>query len=104
MTERTAMLVKLKPEGVDAYLEYHRNVWPELEAVYHAAGITDISCYVSGTTLVVTIEVDPTIHDEAKATLAENEVERAWQAEMLKLRDPSFAQVTLEEVYRLPQA
>jgi len=104
MTKRTAMLVRLKPEGVEAYLEYHRNVWPELEAVYHAAGITDISCYVSDTTLVVTIEVDPAIHDEAKAALAKNEVERSWQAEMMKLRDPSFAQVTLEEVYRLPQA
>jgi L-rhamnose mutarotase len=103
MTRRTAMLMRLKPECVDTYLEYHRHVWPELEAVYHAAGMTDICCYVSGTMLVVTVEVDPKIHDEARAALAENPVERTWQSEMLKLRDLEFTPIVLDEVYRLPK-
>ena len=101
MTKRTAMLVRLRPECVDAYVEFHKNVWPELEAAYQAAGMTDVCCYVSGTTLVVTIEVDPAIYDQARAVLAENPVERAWQSEMVKLRDPGFAPVVLDEVYRL---
>jgi len=103
MTKRTATLLRLKPECVDAYVAFHKHVWPELEAVYHAAGMTDVCCYVSGTTLVVTVEVDPEIYDTARAALAENAVERAWQSEMVKLRDPGFAPVVLDEVYRLPQ-
>ncbi len=78
MTVRTATLLRLKPECVDAYVAFHRHVWPELEAVYHAAGITDVCCYISGTTLVVTIEVDPEIYETARDALAQNPVDRAW--------------------------
>ena len=97
------MLLRLKPECVDAYVEFHKHVWPELEAGYHAVGMTDVCCYLSGTTLVVTIEVDPAVYDEARAALVENPVERAWQSGMVKLRDPGFTPVVLDEVYRLPK-
>lgn len=103
MTKRTATLLRLKPECVDAYVEFHKNVWPEPEAVYHAAGIADICCYVNDTMLIVTVEVDPQMHDTARAALVDNPVDRAWQSEMVKLRDPGFAPVVLDEVYRLPK-
>jgi len=35
--------------------------------------------------------------------LGENAVERAWQSGMVKLRDPGFTPVVLDEVYRLPK-
>ncbi len=104
MIKRTATLSRLKPECVDEYIEFHKNVWPELEAVYHAAGTTDICCYVNGTTLVVTIEEDPEIEETAGEPLAQNPVNRAWQSGMAKLLDPEFTPIVLDEVYRLPKA
>jgi len=104
MIKRTATLYRLKPECVDAYVELHKHVWPELEAVYHAAGTTDICCYVSGTTLVVTIEEDPASYGTTGDALAQDPVNKAWQSEIAELRDPGFTPVVLDEVYRLPKA
>ena len=104
MIKRTATLSRLKPECVDAYVDFHKHVWPELEAVYHAAGTTDICCYVSGTTLVVTIEEDPESYGTTRDALEQNPVNRAWQSGMAKLLDPDFTPIVLDEVYRLPKA
>ena len=97
-----SQLRRLKPESVQQYVDMHKNVWPDLEKVYKSSGITDISCYINDTFLVVTMEVDTEIFEQAKEELAKNPVERKWQEIMAGFDDPSFPTRTLEEVYRLP--
>jgi len=98
------MVMHLKPECVDAYVEYHRNVWPELEDAYHRAGVKDITCYLHDTTLIVTMEVDPEVYRGTDIARGRHPVEQRWQAEMAKLRADDLTTVAFEEVYRLPPA
>lgn len=103
MRTRKVYLQKLRPDGVTAYRRFHRKVWPELESAYRRAGITDLSCFLRGRTLVVYIEFDSRIHARRKAWLARQDVERRWQNLMNTFKDRTAGSDELTEIYRLPK-
>jgi L-rhamnose mutarotase len=39
MTQRSAFVLRVRPDKVDEYVEAHRNVWPEMLAALREAGI-----------------------------------------------------------------
>ena len=103
MSKQMVMSFRLLPAGETAYVEAHRQVWPELEAAYRAAGIQRVACYKHGLDVVVVSDVDESIHSAARAELDHNEVEQRWQQKMAPLRDPSVPIRHFEQVYRMPE-
>lgn len=99
MTQRKLCMAHLKPECLEDYREFHRHVWPELEAAYQRAGISALSCFLHGTTLLIYSEYDPARYPASLAWLAQEPVEQKWQALMRPLADPSATAVEFEEVY-----
>lgn len=104
MTQRKLCMAHLKPECLEDYREFHRHVWPELEAAYQRAGITALSCFLHGTTLLIYSEYDPERYPASLSWLSREPVEQKWQALMRPLADPSAAAVEFEEVYRMVAA
>ena len=103
MTKRTIHMARIKPERLEAYKEYHRRVWPELEAVYRKAGFTDLSCFLHDNLLLIYLEYDDALYPASSAWLDKNEVQVKWQALMQPLADPEFAKLDFEEVYRMKE-
>ena len=48
--------VKAEPGIVETYRDYHRNVWPEVEASLRHAGIEQMDIYLLGRRLVMVVE------------------------------------------------
>ena len=94
---------RLKPECVAEYIRYHQAVWPELLEGYRQAGITQVSCFLSGVELIVYSEIDVEQYQESKAALSRHPVEVKWQTLMQTLRDPSFKAGPYAEVFHMPQ-
>ncbi len=101
MTKRTLHMARIKPECLDAYKTYHRQVWPELEAVYRKAGFTELSCFLHDNLLVIYLEYDEALHAASSAWLDANDVQVKWQALMKPLGDPEFQKLDFDEVYRM---
>jgi L-rhamnose mutarotase len=99
---RKAYLQTLRRGCERAYRAHHRRVWPEVEALYREAGYTDLSCFLSGRTLVVWVEYDPKKMRRKRAWLARHPVERRWQAVMNELKEAPCGGQDLAEIYRLP--
>ena len=101
MKKRMLHMRRLRPECVEEYKAHHRNVWPELEAVYRRAGITLISCFLNENTLVIYTEYDATNYPASRSWVAGNEIEQKWGSLMKPLADPAFTALEFEEVYRM---
>lgn len=102
MTKRTMHMARIKTECLEAYKEYHRHVWPELEAVYRKAGFTGLSCFLNGNLLLIYLEYDEALFASSSVWLDKNEVQIKWQALMKPMSDPEFPKLDFEEVYRMP--
>jgi L-rhamnose mutarotase len=96
---RIVYLQKLKKEHVEKYLDYHNNIWPELEKTYRDHGITDISCFLDGCDLMVYMERDDQVYEKARKDLGGNPIEQKWQKIMNDLKDDSVNRA-FKEVYR----
>lgn len=101
MTQRTIHLARIRPECLAEYTEYHRHVWPELEAVYRKAGFTGLSCFLNGNLLAIYLEYDDTLYPASKDWLDKNEVQLKWQSLMQPLSDPDFQKLDFDEIYRM---
>lgn len=101
MTKRTMHLARIKPDCLETYKEYHRHVWPELEAVYRKAGFTSLSCFLNDNLLLIYLEYDEALYPASKAWLDKNEVQVKWQALMKPLSDPDFKKLDFDEIYRM---
>jgi L-rhamnose mutarotase len=102
MTQRTAFVLKVRPDTIDEYLEAHRNVWPEMLDAIRAAGIRNYTIFRHGNELFGYFEADDL--DAAGRYLAAQEVNGRWQdsmAELLEERVPDTGPPRLEEVFRL---
>lgn len=99
MKRRMLTVNRLKPECVETYKAYHRDVWPELLDAYRRAGITSISCFLNGCELAVYSEYEDTVYPASRAELDENVWERRWQEKMRELTDPTVEPVHYEEVF-----
>jgi L-rhamnose mutarotase len=102
MTQRSAFVLRVRPDKLDEYVEAHRQVWPELLAALHDAGIRNYTIFRHGNEMFGYFESDDL--DAAGAHMAAEEVNARWQDAMAKLLDervPDEGPPALEEVFRL---
>jgi len=102
MTERSAFVLRVKPDKIDAYVEAHRNVWPEMLAALQRAGIRNYTIFRAGTAVFGYFESDDLAR--AAAYLDAQDVSTRWQdtmAELLEERVPDAGPPALEEIFRL---
>ena len=102
MTQRSAFVLRVKPDKVDAYVEAHRNVWPEMLAALRRAGIRNYTIFRAGTEVFGYFESDDLAR--AAAYLDAQDVSTRWQdamADLLEERVPDAGPPALEEIFRL---
>jgi L-rhamnose mutarotase len=92
----------VRPDKVDAYVEAHRNVWPEMLEALREAGIRNYTIFRAGHEMFGYFESDDL--ERAASYLAAQEVCTRWQdamAELLEQRVPDSGPPPLEEIFRL---
>ncbi len=83
---RLAYTMKLRPGKREAYIESHRNVWPELIAAASAAGIRNHSVFLQDDTLFLYLEAeDPRL---ALEQLKTQRVKQDWDRYMSEFLEP----------------
>ncbi len=97
------MLSRLRPECIEQYREYHRNVWPELIQAYCRAGIYGISCFLNGRDLLVYMDYDEERHASCRSELEQNPIQLKWNALMASMADPDFQLIEFEEVFHMQE-
>jgi L-rhamnose mutarotase len=102
MTQRSAFVLRVRPEKIDEYLDAHKEVWPEMLAALREAGIRNYTIFRRGNEVFGYFEADDL---EAAAVYMETkEVNARWQdtmANLLEERVPDAGPPTLEEIFRL---
>ena len=102
MTQRSAFVLRVRPDKVDEYVEAHRSVWPEMLAALREAGIRNYTIFRNGTQMFGYFESDDL--EAASRFMAQQEVSARWQdamAELLEARVPDGGAPGLEEIFRL---
>jgi L-rhamnose mutarotase len=102
VTDRTAFVLRVRPDKLEEYVDAHRAVWPEMLQAIRAAGIRNYTIYRDGNRMFGYFEADDLA--AAGRYLAQQDVSRRWQdamAEVLEERVPDGGPLPLEEVFRL---
>lgn len=102
MTERTAFVLRVRPEKVDEYVRAHREVWPEMLDALRAAGIRNYTIFRDGNSMFGYFEADDLA--AAGRYMAQQEVSTRWQdamAQLLEERVPDEGPPALEAIFRL---
>ena len=102
MTQRSAFVLKVRPERVDEYVRAHREVWPEMLDALRGAGIRNYSIFRAGNDVFGYFESDDLA--AAGRYLAAQEVSARWQdamADLLEERVPDAGPAALPEIFRL---
>jgi L-rhamnose mutarotase len=102
MTQRSAFVLRVRPDKIDEYVEAHANVWPEMLQALRDAGIRNYSIFRYGNEVFGYFESDDL--QRAAAYLESHEVNARWQDAMAGLLEDRVANAgpsALEEVFRL---
>jgi L-rhamnose mutarotase len=102
MTQRSAFVLRVRPEKIEEYVEAHRAVWPEMLEALRAAGIRNYSIFRAGNEVFGYFEADDL--EAAGRYLDAQDVSRRWQdhmAGLLEERVPDAGPPPLEEIFRL---
>jgi L-rhamnose mutarotase len=102
MTQRSAFVLHVRPDKLDAYIDAHRNVWPEMLQELRNAGIRNYTIFRAGNEVFGYFEADDL--ERAATYLERQEVSAQWQdamAELLEERVPNAGPPPLEEIFRL---
>ena len=102
MTQRSAFVLRVRPDRVEEYVQAHREVWPEMLDALRNAGIRNYTIFRSGNEMFGYFEADDL--EAAARYLAEQDASERWQdamAELLEQRVPDSGPPPLEEVFRL---
>ena len=102
MSERTAFVLRVRPERIDEYVDAHRAVWPEMLDALRGAGIRNYTIFRNGNEMFGYFESDDL--EAAGEYMAGQDVSTRWQdamAELLESRVPESGPPALEEVFRL---
>ncbi len=102
MTQRTAFVLRVRPDKIDEYVAAHREVWPEMLEALRGAGIRNYTIFRAGTEMFGYFESDDLA--ARRRYLAAQEVNARWQdtmAELLDERVPDEGPPALEEIFRL---
>ena len=102
MTERSAFVLRVRPDKIEEYIRAHRDVWPEMLEALRGAGIRNYTIFRHGNQMFGYFEADDLA--AAEHHLAQQDVSTRWQdamAELLEERVPDGGPPSLEEVFRL---
>jgi len=102
VTQRSAFVLRVRPDKIDEYVDAHQNVWPEMLAALHEAGIRNYTIFREGNLVFGYFESDDL--EAAAAYMEAQEINARWQDTMARLledRVPNAGPPTLEEVFRL---
>ena len=102
MIQRSAFVLRVRPDKIDEYVAAHRDVWPDMLRVLKESGIRNYSIFRDGNQVFGYFESDDL--GRAAAFLAEQEVCSRWQdamADLLEDRVPDAGPPRLEEIFRL---
>jgi len=100
--QRSAFVLRIRPDRVEEYRAAHAAVWPELLDALRGAGIRNYSIFLDGTRAFGYFEADDL--DAAAAYLERQEVSTRWQdamAGLLEERVPDGGPPALPEIFRL---
>jgi len=93
---------------IDAYKEYHKNVWPEITKSIKDAGIEELEIYLVANRLFMIMEVNQTFSFDKKTTMDEaNPKVQEWETLMWKYQQKlPFAKegekwVLMDKIYSL---
>ena len=103
MTQRSAFVLRVRPNRVEEYVQAHREVWPEMLEALSSAGIRNYTIFRAGNQMFGYFEADDLA--AAERYLSQQEVCTRWQdrmAELLEERVPDAGPPALEEIFRLP--
>lgn len=103
-----ALDLKDDPEKIDAYIKYHKQVWPEINQSIKASGIQNAEIYHTRNRLFMILKVDDTFSFEKKASMdGDNPKVQEWEALMWKFQQalPNTPEgtkwVLMEKIYDL---
>jgi L-rhamnose mutarotase len=102
MIQRSAFVLRVRPDKIDEYVEAHRKVWPEMLAALREAGVRNYTIFRHGNEVFGYFESDDL--EAAAADMEAREVNARWQdtmAQLLEERVPNAGPPTLEEIFRL---
>jgi L-rhamnose mutarotase len=102
VSQRSAFVLRVRPDKIDEYVAAHREVWPDVLRALTDSGIRKYSIFRDGNQVFGYFEAD----DLAAAAeyLGRQEVCARWQDAMAKLLDervPDAGPPPLEEIFRL---
>ena len=107
--KRVASIVGLRPEHAEAYLELHRNVWPEVQETLRAAHISNYSIFLRDGVLFAYYEYLGEDYDADMAAIAADpETQRWWThtspcQQPLPTAAPGELWVEAAEIFRLDE-
>lgn len=102
MAQRSAFVLRVRPDKIDEYVVAHAAVWPEMLQALREAGIRNYTIFRDGNRVFGYFEADDLAR--AAAYLEQQEVSTRWQDEMaglLEERVPDAGPPPLEEIFRL---
>jgi L-rhamnose mutarotase len=102
MSQRSAFVLRVRPEKVDEYVEAHKHVWPEMLDALRAASVRNYTIFRAGNEMFGYFEADDLT--KVGEYLARQEVSTRWQdamADLLEERVPDAGPLPLEEIFRL---
>lgn len=107
--ERHALVVDLRPELREPYLELHAAVWPQVEATLRECHVTNYSIFVLEDTLFAYYEYTGDDHAADMERIAQDPVTREWwthtdpcQVPFGRTAQPGERWRDLTEVWHLP--
>jgi L-rhamnose mutarotase len=102
MTQRTAFVLRVRPDKLDEYVSAHKEVWPQMLDALRTAGVRNYTIFRDDNRMFGYFEADDL--NAAGEYLAHQEVCARWQdamAELLEERVPDEGPPALEEIFRL---
>jgi L-rhamnose mutarotase len=93
VSQRYVLTVELKddPAVVDAYIRYHRDVWPEVQASLRRVGVQQMDIYLLGRRLVMVVDMDDGLDYRVafRAHAASSPRVAEWERLMKSLQQPA---------------
>jgi L-rhamnose mutarotase len=102
MVERSAFVLRVRPDKIDEYVRAHASVWPEMLDALRDAGIRNYSIFRAGNEVFGYFESDDLA--AAELYLSQQEVCTRWQdhmAGLLEERVPDGGPPQLAQIFRL---
>lgn len=105
--ERHGQVIKVKPDKVEEYKEYHENVWPDVLETIKECNIENYSIFYKDGYLFAYFEYTGDDFEKDMEKMADDPVTQDWWDEVKPLQDPIEAReegewwAEMEEVFHV---